>query len=49
LYARTCSDSKSEREKLEQALAIFTELKKPREIKAVQSDLDETNSNSPGD
>jgi hypothetical protein len=47
LLAREQSDSKTEREKLERALALFTERKMPREIKAVQNLLDETNSNSP--
>jgi hypothetical protein len=32
---------------LERALALFTELKLPHKIKAVQEDLDETNRKSP--
>jgi hypothetical protein len=48
LLAREQHHSKTERGKLERALAIFTELKMPREIKAVQKNLDETNSNRPG-
>ena len=47
LVAREQHDSKTEREKLERALILFTELKMAGEIKAVQSSLDETNSNSP--
>jgi tetratricopeptide (TPR) repeat protein len=43
LLAREQSDSKTERKKLERALALFTELKMPREIKYVQDSLDETN------
>jgi tetratricopeptide (TPR) repeat protein len=46
LLAREQHDSKTEKEKLEQALALFTELKMPHKIKAVQESLDETN---PGD
>jgi tetratricopeptide (TPR) repeat protein len=46
LLAREQRDSKTEEEKLEQALAIFTELKMPSQIKAVQEPLDETNRNS---
>ena len=37
--ARAQRDRKTEREKLEQALAIFTELKMPRERDAVQKEL----------
>jgi hypothetical protein len=48
LLAREQGDRQTEREKLERALAIFAELKMPREIKAVQKSLDETNGNSPG-
>ena len=40
LLARAQGDSKTEKEKLEQALAIFTELKMPRERDAVQKELD---------
>jgi hypothetical protein len=47
LLAREHDDSKTEREKLERALALFTELKMPGEIKAVQESLDETNGNPP--
>jgi tetratricopeptide (TPR) repeat protein len=49
LVARQQRDSKTEREMLERALALFTELKMPREIRVVQTNLDETNGNSPGD
>src|ERR1035438_7826780 len=38
--ARAQGDRKTEKEKLEQALAIFTELKMPRERDAVQAELD---------
>jgi hypothetical protein len=48
LLARKLSDNGTEKEKLERALALFTELKMPRELKAVQKLLDETNSNGPG-
>ena len=40
LLARAQGDRKTEKEKLEQALAIFTELKMPRERDAVQAELD---------
>ena len=43
LIARQRHDSKIERERLEGALALFVELKMPREIKAVQDELDKTN------
>ncbi len=43
LLARKQGDSKTEREKLEQALALFTELGMPREIATVQAELDKTN------
>jgi tetratricopeptide (TPR) repeat protein len=46
LLAREQGDSRSEREKLEQAVALFTELKMPREIEAVQKSLNEANGNS---
>jgi hypothetical protein len=46
LLAREQGDSQTEREKLERALALFTELKMPGEIKAVQDLLNETNSNN---
>jgi hypothetical protein len=49
LLAREQHDSKTEREKLKRAPALFTELKMPREIKFVQERLGETNSKSPGD
>ena len=39
LLARAQGDLKTEKEKLEQALAIFTELKMPRERDAVQAEL----------
>jgi len=48
LLARELGDSQTEKEKLVRALALFTELKMPREIEEVQSRLDETNGNSPG-
>ena len=38
--ARAQGDRKTEKEKLEQALAIFTELKMPRERDAVQAELE---------
>jgi tetratricopeptide (TPR) repeat protein len=47
LLAREQRDRKTQREKLEQAFALFTELKMPREIKAVRKRLDEMNSDSP--
>ena len=40
LLRRAQGDRKTEKEKLEQALAIFTELKMPRERDAVQVELD---------
>ena len=40
LLARAQGDRKTEKEKLEQALAIFTELKMPRERDAVQAELE---------
>ncbi len=43
LLARVQKDSKTAREKLEQALALFTELKMPVETKLVQDELDEMN------
>jgi hypothetical protein len=48
LVAREHHDSETEREKLERALALFTELKMPREIKTVQNWLDETSGHGPG-
>jgi tetratricopeptide (TPR) repeat protein len=48
LLAREQHDGKTEREKLQRALALFTELKMPREIKDVQASLDETNGNDLG-
>jgi nephrocystin-3 len=39
--ARTLGDLKTAKEKLEEALAIFTELKMPHERSAVQAELDE--------
>jgi len=41
--ARKQGDKLAERQKLEQALALFSELKMPRERDAVQADLDKTN------
>jgi hypothetical protein len=46
--AREQHDNKTEREKLEQALTIFTALKMPCEIKDVQNCLNETNRNDLG-
>jgi len=43
LLGRERGDGETEREKLEQALALFTALKMPREIEAVQDELDKTN------
>jgi tetratricopeptide (TPR) repeat protein len=43
LPARQQGDKQAERQKLEQALAIFSELKMPRERDAVQAELDKTN------
>ena len=40
MWMRLRGDRKTEKEKLEQALAIFTELKMPRERDAVQKELD---------
>ena len=40
LLAQAQGDKKTEKEKLEQALALFTELKMPRERDAVQAELD---------
>ena len=42
LLARAQGDRKTEKEKLERALAIFTELKMPRQRDAVQKELDES-------
>jgi hypothetical protein len=42
--ARAQGDRKTEREKLERALAIFTELKMPRERNAVQKELENVDS-----
>ena len=42
LLAREQSDKEAEKRKLEQALALFTELKMPRERDAVQAELDAT-------
>jgi tetratricopeptide (TPR) repeat protein len=47
LLAQGQSDSKTEREKLERALALFIELKMPSEIEAVQNRLENINGNSP--
>jgi hypothetical protein len=47
LLAREQSDRKIEREKLERALAFFTELKMLRQMGAVQKNLDETDGNGP--
>ena len=44
LLARAQGDRKTEKEKLEQALAIFTELKMPRERDAVQTELEKVDS-----
>ena len=44
LLARAQADRKTEREKLEQALAIFTELKMPRERDEVQKELERVDS-----
>jgi len=44
LLARAQGDGKTEREKLEQALALFTELKMPRERDAVQAELKKVDS-----
>jgi hypothetical protein len=41
--------AKPKGKRLERALALFTELKMPAEIKAAQNLLNETDSNSPGD
>jgi tetratricopeptide (TPR) repeat protein len=46
LLAREQGDGKTEREKLEQSLALSTELKLPREIKYAQDALNETNDDS---
>jgi hypothetical protein len=43
LLAREQKDQKTEREKLEQALALFTELKMALQIETAQRALDETN------
>ena len=43
LLARKQNDSKTEQEKLEQALTLFTELKMPHEIKLTQDALNKTN------
>jgi tetratricopeptide (TPR) repeat protein len=43
LLARKQGDSKTEREKLEQALALYTELKMPEKIKTIQDELNDTN------
>ena len=42
--ARAQGDRKTEKEKLEQALAIFTELKMPRQRDAVQAALEKVDS-----
>jgi tetratricopeptide (TPR) repeat protein len=44
--ARKQGDRRTEREKLEQAFALFTELKMPREVKGVQDHLDELHGDS---
>src|SRR5271157_3404534 len=44
LLARAQGDRKTEKEKLEQALAIFTELKMPRQRDAVQAELKKVDS-----
>jgi len=41
---RAQGDRKTEKEKLEQALAIFTELKMPRERDKVQAELEKVDS-----
>ena len=43
LLAQQQGDTKTSREKLDRALTLFTELKMPAEIRAVQDLLDETN------
>jgi hypothetical protein len=42
LLARQQGDKQAERQNFEQALAIFAELKMPRERDAVQAELDKT-------
>ena len=44
LLARAQGDHQTEKQKLQQALALFTELKMPRERDAVQAELDRTDS-----
>jgi hypothetical protein len=39
LLARVQSDTKTEKQKLEQALALFTELRMPRERDAIEAEL----------
>ncbi len=46
LLAREQKDSKTEQEKLRQALSLFTELKMPVEIKSTQNALNDTNNGS---
>jgi hypothetical protein len=46
LLARQQGDKRTERQKLEQALAIFAELKMPRERDRIQGKLDKTDSAS---
>ena len=48
LLAREMGARQIEKEKLQAALAIFTELKMPRERDAVQADLDRAREGSPG-
>ena len=47
LSVRAQGDRKTAREKLQQALAIFTELKMPRERDEVQAELDRLSAESP--
>jgi tetratricopeptide (TPR) repeat protein len=44
LLARAQGDHETEKRKLQQALALFTELKMPRERDAIQAELDQLNS-----
>jgi hypothetical protein len=44
LLARAQGDHATEKQKLQQALALFTELNMPRERDAVQAELDRLNS-----
>jgi tetratricopeptide (TPR) repeat protein len=47
LLARQRGDANTGREKLERARALFAELKMPRELAAVQTELEKTNSGEP--